>query len=288
VTISVSDGFTNQSQSFLLTVIPPVPPTLAALPALVTSLNTPTNVALNVISPDTALSKLTFTGKGTNGGLVQGVSFAINGTNVTATVNVISNRVGFDVVTIGVSDGLTNVTQSFALTVTPVSVVKLSPIGTQNTSANNPPKVALTVSSPDTSVTNLFFTGTSTNKALVSGITFTYNGSKMVAIVGLVPNKGGQDFVTINVTDGFSSSSQSFVLNVSGGSGVAAPATLKVTSSGNQLIIDVTGTVNGTYDLQSSPDLKVWTSLGTVTAPATITNTISASVKLEFLRAQSK
>jgi subtilisin-like proprotein convertase family protein len=289
VTIDLSDGFTNLTQTFRVTVVAPAPMTLAPIDPVTTSLNVSTNIALTITSSETALNKLSFTGSGTNGGLVKGVAFSINGSSVVATINVVSNRVGFDVVTIGVSDGFTNVTQSFPLTVTPMSVVKMSPIGKQNTMANVSAKVALTVTDPDTSVTNLVFTGSSTNKNLVSNVTFSFNGRNMVAIVNLVANRSGSDYVTISATDGFSTDSESFQLTVGG---TAKAPILKLDSAAGQLNLSFAGAPNAAYGIQSSTDLHAWTDVTTVTADSsgsvTYTNPVSTTINLQFYRAVVK
>ena len=149
--------------------------------------------------------------------------------------------------------------------------------------------VALIVTDPDTSPANLTYTGTSTNKALVSGITFYFNGKDEVAVISLVPDKRGTDFVTITVSDGFSSDSKSFALKVTIGDPFSV---LTANGKGDQLIVTLSGNPNGSYDLQTSTDLKAWISTQTVTPNATgivvITNTISPTVKLEFLRAISR
>jgi hypothetical protein len=290
VSVTAADGKSHFAQYFFNVVTTPVlPPVLAAIPAQFTPVNTSTNITLGV-TPAGSISNFTYTGSSTNSALLSGVTFGFSGGSVVATLNVVSNMVGVDLVTIGVSNGSTNVTQSFVLTVTPKSVVVLSPIGTQNTTTNNPAKVALTVTDADTGVTNLTFTGTSTNKALVSGITFSFNGRDEVAVINLVTNKSGTDFVTISVTDGFSSSSQSFILNVTGGTVSGGPATLKLSLSGTQLTLNLVGTANASYAIQSSSDFTTWTAVTTVTASATGTASYTTAISgpLKFYRAQAQ
>ena len=145
------------------------------------------------------------------------------------------------------------------------------------------------MTSPDTAITNLQFSGASTNAALVSGINFTFNGSNMVAHVNLVANKSGTDFVTIAVTDGFSTSSKGFTLNVAG---VVAPPSLKRAASGGKLTLSFAGTANASYGIQASTDLKTWNEVTTITADAngsaSYTNSISDTVKEQFFRAVVK
>jgi len=249
-----------------------------------TPVNTTSNITLQVTSLDTSLANLLFTATDTNSALLK-PSFTITGTNEVLLLNVVSNMTGFDFVTVHVSDGYTNIAQSFSVTVTPIGAISMTAIGTQNTAANTPARVSLPITSPSTSVTNLTLTGTSTNKALVSSITFTYNGRNMVAVVNLVPNTGGRDFVTITATDGFSTAVQSFLLIVSGGS---VTPTLTISISAGQLNLTATGSANAVYTLQSSPDLKTWTTVTTITANAagvaTYTTPVTSANKDLFYR----
>lgn len=268
ITVFARDEFGIGTNGFTLTVRQPAVPVLGPIADVSVPVNTPTNLLLSVASPDTALNKLTWSVAHTNNLLLKGVAFSVSGSNEVAALNVVSNMVGNDFVTISVTDGFTNVSQSFKLTVTPTAPISISPIGVQNTVANTPAKVALPIVSPSTSVTNLTLTGTSTNKALVSNITFSYNGRNMVATVNLLPNRGGKDYITITATDGFSSASQSFVLNVSGGTTGGGP-TLAASVSGNQLHLTFAGAANTSYTVQSSTDLSHWTTAATVTTDAT-------------------
>jgi hypothetical protein len=164
--------------------------------------------------------------------------------------------------------------------------VQLRPILTQNASSTL--NALLTVTDPDTSPANLAYTGTSTNTSLVSGITFYFDGTNEVAVINPVPNESGSSLITISVSDGFSSDSKSFVLMVIQDT-FPFPPMLKANANGNQVIFQLTGTAKALYDLQTSTDLKVWTSTQTVTANVAgvlfFTNTISPTVRLQFLRA---
>jgi len=284
ITIFARDEFGIGTNLFTLTVRQPVAPALATIANVSTPVNTTSNITLQVTSLDTSLANLLFTATDTNSALLK-PSFTITGTNEVLLLNVVSNMTGFDFVTVHVSDGYTNIAQSFSVTVTPIGAISMTAIGTQNTAANTPARVSLPITSPSTSVTNLTLTGTSTNKALVSSITFTYNGRNMVAVVNLVPNTGGRDFVTITATDGFSTAVQSFLLIVSGGS---VTPTLTISISAGQLNLTATGSANAVYTLQSSPDLKTWTTVTTITANAagvaTYTTPVTSANKDLFYR----
>jgi len=145
------------------------------------------------------------------------------------------------------------------------------------------------VSDPDDAITNLTFTPSSTNAALVSGVTFAYNGTTEVATVHLVANASGHDRVTISVGDGVTTVSQSFNLTVTPG---AAPPKLGIKVVSGQLQITITGAPNASYGLLTTTDLKTWTDSGlTITAGATgvVTQTIPfPAARYTFARTYNK
>jgi hypothetical protein len=269
-----------------------LPPTLGAIAPQSTPVNSNKSVTLNV-SPATGIPAFTFSGSTTNHALVSSVTFTTNANSVVANLNIVPAMVGFDFVTITVSDKNTNSTQSFALTVTPTGVVTLAPIPPLSTPFNSTPKVALTASSPDTAVTNLRFTGSSTNSFLVSGFSFAYNGRNMIATINLVPNRNGKDFITISTTDGFSTASQSFVLTVTGTITNQPPA-LTLSASGGKLTLNLSGSPNTPYTIQGATSLRQPITWGTITnltadanGNASFTSTPSATVPVQFIRAKS-
>jgi len=285
VTVFARDEYGIGTNSFKLTVNEPAVPTLAAIGPVGTLVNVSTNVTLNITSTDTPVANLLLSATDTNKALLKSVTF--NAANTLATLPVVSNMVGYDLVTITGGDGFTNVSQTFSLTVAPVGAISMAPIGSQTTTANVAKSVALNITSPSTSVTNLTLTGTSTNKALVSGVTFSYNGRNMVATVNLVPNKGGTDYVTITATDGFSTALQSFVLTVTGGTGPTVP-TLKLTTGTGGLTLSVHGDPGAVFTVQVSADLKTWSDQGTLTADAngnaSTTVAVNPAIKTLFAR----
>jgi len=266
ITITASDAITNASQSFNLEVQAPEPPELGAITAQTTKANNPVTVSLNVTSPSTPISSLTFTATSSNAGLVSGVTFANDGVKVAATVNLVKDQIGQADITIFANDGFTLVSNSFHLTVTAPVAPTLGNITAQTTSAGSALAIPLVVTSPDTAITNLTFHGSSTNSALVSGVSFAYNGTTEVATVNLVPNKSGDDVVTISVHDNFGqTNSVSFALHVTS----ATAPKLGVSIQSGQLHITLTGSPNASYGLETTSDFKTWTDTGlTITADA--------------------
>jgi subtilisin-like proprotein convertase family protein len=130
VTIAVTDHYTTNSQSFGVLVLP-TPPTIGPISEVTALVGSVVTVPLNVVSPDTAVSQLTFIGSSTNSGLVSGVSFSTVGTNVTATVNLVPNKVGTATVQVEVSDGYSApYAQSFTLSVVSAPTLAATLVGT--------------------------------------------------------------------------------------------------------------------------------------------------------------
>jgi hypothetical protein len=291
VNVIVQDGSNKSTNSFIVVTTASQPPTLAAIAPQSTPRDISKSVPLNV-TPATGIPGFTFTGSNTNKALLSSITFTTTANTAVANLNVVSNMVGFDQVTITVSDGKTNSVQTFALTVTPTGVVTMGPIPTQSTAHDVFPKVALTVNSPDTAVNNLHYTGSSTNSLLVSGFSFAFNGRQMVATINLFTNRGGDDFVTISATDGFSTASQSFILHVSQPPGQVQ---LFVSASGGKLTLSLQGAANTPYTIQGSTNLAqsplIWNTITNVTSDASgkasFTTTPSPSIPRQFIRAKN-
>jgi len=173
----------------------------------------------------------------------------------------VTNAFGISLVTISVSDGFTTVSQSFAVQVLPTPP-SLGPIAAVAAVVGSAVNVPLSVVSPDTPLSQLTFTGSSTNTTLVSGVTVSTAVSgtttNVTANVSLVPNKTGTATVTIQVTDGYSTSTQSFMLTVSPATG----PTLSASLVGTVLKITFTGVPNSSYLVLGSSDLKTWAQVG--------------------------
>jgi len=291
VAVSVTDDHTNSvTNTFVITVTPAAPPVLGTIAPQTNLANVATIVTVPVSDPVTDVTNLTYSGTSDNTGVVSKISFAIVNGAIKATITPVTNSAGVANVTITASDAFTNASTSFVLALNKPTPPVLGALQNVDVKVGSPVVVPLVVTSPDVPVSALSYSGTSTNAALVSGITFQYSGSNEVATVHLVANKTGTDFVTITVTDGFTPASKSFLLTVEPGTN--APVTLKASLSGNNLTLSFTGTPNAVYAIQSSADLKAWAQVTNVTASGTgavsYTAPISSATKLEFFRSQAK
>lgn len=216
VTISVTDGTASTSRSFALTVSSnDDAPVLGEIADQVTSEDAGVTIPLVVSDIDTAIKDLTFSATSTDAKLVSGVTFANDGTKVVAIVRLVADANGHADVTITAKDSLNSVSRTFGLTVNPVEDGPvLSAIEDQVTDEDQDAKVALEVSDIDTATKNLTFVGTSSNPALVSGVSFTNDGTNVVAIVKLVSGANGVATVTITASDDTFDSEQTFNLTV--------------------------------------------------------------------------
>jgi hypothetical protein len=265
ITITAIDQFGTGTTNMTLTVTPvEFAPTLGAISNLTTSVNTSSNVVLIVTDAATSITNLVYSANNSNPNVVGAVNFSFNGVNEIATIVPATNKVGVSAITIIVSDGVTNVSQAFAVTVTAPTPPTLGPIASQATTENTPVQVSLSVTSPVTPVTNLTFSGSSTNTSLVKSITFSFNGTTEVATITPVTNATGVGTITISVNDLFSTNSQSFSLQVN----APVPPKLAATLASGVLQIAFTGTPGASYSIQSSSNLKTWTTIATVTANA--------------------
>ncbi len=206
------------------------PPTLAPIPAQQTRPNVPVIVPLVVTDPDTAPSQWVFTSSIADTSIIRNVVFGLNATGgFVATLNPTKDATGTTTVTVHVSDGFTRVSQSF-----PVTVIEnpptLGPIADQTTVANQNVVIPLVVQDIDTPISELDFSASSSNPALVAGITFDTSTASVTATVNLVKDATGVATVTISVRDSASTASQVFALQVTS---AQAPTLAKPTITTN-------------------------------------------------------
>jgi len=267
VTISVSDAFSQgNSQSFTLTITPPPAPTITAIPAQTNGANKTLTLTLGVTSPVTPITNLTFSGSSTNTNLIKSIAFSFNGTNELVTITPVTNAVGTATVTLFVNDSFSQTnSQTFTLTLVAPTGPTLGQVAAQSTTENTPLSVTLNVTSPVTPITNLTFSGSSTNANLIKSVTFSFNGTNEVALITPVANATGVGSVSISVNDQFSQTNTvNFGVTISS----PTPPTLVAVVANGQLKITFTGTPGVAYRIQSSTDLKTWTTVATLTANA--------------------
>jgi len=239
------------------------PPALAVIPDTNTTANTSVKVVLKVTDSATAITNLFYSADISEPTVIGSVTFSYSGGNEIATIVPATNKTGISGITINVSDGFTNVYQIFDVSVTAPTPPTLGPITNQYTAINTALQVPLSVTSPVTPVTSLLFSGSSSNANFVAAFAFSYNGANEVATITPVTGATGVGPITISVTDGFTTNSQIFTLQVNPSTVPPISATL-----GEGVTLTFTGLPNATYWIQSSTNLTTWTTIATVTANA--------------------
>jgi hypothetical protein len=151
--------------------------------------------------------------EGTN--LVDRVVVEGSGTNFTATISLLPDRLGTDRIILTAADDLGSGTNSFALTVIGPTGPTIGPIANQSTPRNIPLVVPLVVTDPDTPLTALDYTFATSNTNLVRNVTFGVTDvTNVFATVLLVRDAVGTATVSIFVDDGTTKVGQAFVLDV--------------------------------------------------------------------------
>jgi hypothetical protein len=148
----------------------------------------------------------------TNENIVVETVAGTGGTNRTVTITPAAGQQGSTTITLTVSDDLNSSSTSFQLT---VGAATISPIPNQITTINTPtPAIPFTAS--DAEGDPLTFAGSSSNPTLISDAKIVIGGTGADRTVTLTPEPDQQGVATIslNVTDGFSTNSQNFVVTV--------------------------------------------------------------------------
>jgi hypothetical protein len=233
ITVTVSDGQASASDSFVLTVIEVNdPPAIAPVANVTTAEDTPTPPIPVVLSdPDTPVTQLTLTASTDNPTLVPSsrITLGGSGANRTVVINPAPDQSGVATITLTVSDGALSSSRSFTISVTAVNdPPAISDIPNQTTNQNTPAgPIPFTVSDPDTPLTQLVLTGSSSNPTLVPAANIQFasssTGNSRTVIVTPASGQSGTAIITITVSDGQASASDTFTLTVVA---VATPPTI--------------------------------------------------------------
>jgi subtilisin-like proprotein convertase family protein len=222
ITVTVSDGTNSASDSFLLTVnAVNTPPTISDIADRGIVQNTSTGaIPFTVGDAETAPGSLTLSGSSSNTTLVPNgnIVFGGSGANRTVTVTPAANQTGTATITVTVSDGIANASDSFVLTVTNANTPPtISDISNQTISQGVPTDaLAFTVDDTQTPAANLTVSGSSNNQTLVpnGNIVFGGGGANRTVTVTPAGNQTGTATITVTVSDGQLTASDSFVLTV--------------------------------------------------------------------------
>jgi hypothetical protein len=220
ITLTVSDpGGLSSSTSFDFTVRP------VNDPPIIGQLNDRTPLEDTQIGPinfmvddvDNPATSLTVTATSSNPNIVPQANLFLNGsgTNRTIQVRPATNAVGSTLITLTVSDGQANASESFTVTYTAVNdepFVSQPPDLTVNKPSPVPP-IPFTIWDAETAPSLLVITLTSTNTTLLptNNMVVSGTGSNRVLTLTPAPNQFGSSRIGIRVSDGTSNNLVRFV-----------------------------------------------------------------------------
>ena len=222
ITVTVSDGQATASTAFVLTVnAVNDAPTISAIANQGIPMNTSTSaIAFTIGDAETAAGSLSLSGTSSNTTLVPDANIVFGGSGANRTVTVTPAAGQFDTatITLTVSDGTATAQQSFVLTVTqgnaPPTISDISDrtifVGS-NTGA-----IPFTVGDAEPAASSLTLSRTSSNTTLVPTANIVLGGSGTNRTVTVTPAAGqsGTATITITVSDGSLTTSDSFLLTV--------------------------------------------------------------------------
>ena len=196
------------------------PPTITDITNQSTTLNVPTaTLPFTIGDAQVAAANLQLRGGSSNPALVptNNIVFGGFGANRTVTVTPAPNLNGTATISVTVNDGPNNVTDTFLLTVTGSNTPPtISSLTNQTTAEGTPIVNAFTVNDANTLPGNLFLSGGASDPVLVPTNNIVFGGSGSNRTVTVLPAAGqtGSTTVTVGVSDGALSASNSFTVTV--------------------------------------------------------------------------
>ncbi|MBI1875987.1 MAG: tandem-95 repeat protein, partial [Acidobacteria bacterium] len=224
ITVTVSDGAASASDTFTLTVtaVNDAPTISGLTQSLTITEDTPTSALTFTIGDiETDAANLTVTGKSSNVTIVPhaNIVFGGSGANRTVTITPAANQSGQVTINVTVSDGtLSTDSDNLILTVTAVEdAPTISDIPNQTIDEDaSTSALAFTVNDAETAASSLTLSGSSSNTTLVptANIVFGGSGSSRTVTVTPAANQNGSATITVTVSDGTLSASDTFTLTV--------------------------------------------------------------------------
>lgn len=224
ITVRVSDGALSTTDTFVLTVnaAANTAPTISNIADRSVTIGTSTGaVAFTIGDAQTAPASLTVSGSSSNTTLVPNANIVLGGSgaNRTITVTPAAGQVGTATITVTVSDGTLTASDTFVLTVTPAANTAPTISNIANVTINEDgatSAIAFTVGDSQTAVGSLVVSGTSSNTTLVpnANIVFGGSGANRTVTVTPVANRSGSATITLTVSDGSLTATDTFVVTV--------------------------------------------------------------------------
>jgi hypothetical protein len=226
ITVSVSDGNSSSNDTFVVTVqAVEDSPTISDIANQTIDKNKSTEpIPFTVSDPDTPLDSLTVSASSSNTTLIPNFNLIIlkvsNG-NYTITVIPAVDQTGSATITVSVSDGNSSSNDTFDVTVKDVNdSPSISDIANQTVDKNKSTEpIPFTVSDPDTPLFLLTVSASSSNTTLIpndpnNNLILEGTGGNRTITVTPAPNQTGLATITVSVSDGNSSSNDTFDVTV--------------------------------------------------------------------------
>ena len=260
ITVTVSDGTSTSSESFILNVTD----VSAGAPRIVSNFaeyaieqNTVLELDFMLADDDTWPRLLTVTATSSNQTVVPNANIVFGGNDSgqrNVTITPARDQLGTTNITINVSDGTNITTATFPVEVVPTgegdtdaSAPRItSNLRDQRTTLNTPIRVDFTLADDDTWPRLLTVTATSSNQTLVPDANLVPGGERAWRNLTITPASGqvGTTTITISVSDGRSVTEGSFQLEVTASASlseddyVSAPSVVSLSSSRTSLLTE--------------------------------------------------
>ncbi len=169
---------------------------------------------------ETAAASLTLTGASSNPTLVPDANIVFGGSGAARTVTVTpaANQTGTATITVTVNDGTVTTSDTFVLTVTVTNTAPtIADIADRTTNEDTSTgAIAVTIGDAETAPASLTVTRASSNTALVPLASVVLGGSGANRTVTVTPaaNQSGTATITVTVSDGAMTASDTFVVTV--------------------------------------------------------------------------
>ena len=195
------------------------PPVISNVPNFSTAEDTPATLPFTISDPGISAESLAVTASSSNHALVPSANISLggSGSNRTVTLAPAVNQTGTSTITLTVSDGTDTTADTFVLTVTAVNdTPAISDVADQETLEDTPTAlIPFTVFDAETASPTVTCTASS-NTALVPVAAVTLAGSGTNRTVKVTPtaNNSGTSLITLRVSDGTNSSTDTFLITV--------------------------------------------------------------------------
>ena len=227
ITVTVSDGELDASTAFVLTVVAPDPentaPAISSINDISILQGETAAGSFTISDTETDVDNLTLTATSANQILAMDgdIQLTGSGTSRNFTITPQSGQTGTSEITITVNDGELEAEASFTLNVNEATPENTAPtisdipnmVTIEDTPLNS---IGFEVSDAEVDANDLIVTGTSSEQSVVSDAQITFGGSGEDRTVSIAPESGqiGSTIITISVSDGELTTSDSFTFTV--------------------------------------------------------------------------